>query len=229
MAVWYSRVWLYHDLGNCFPVDLHSGFTSFASCEQWKKMKVGEKSESFSVASDSLWPHGYTVSPWNSPGHKTGVGSLSLLPGNLPNPRIKRRSPTLQVDSLPAESQGKPKTVGEGSLSLLQGIFPTQGSNPGLEPRSPALQADSLPAEPQGKPKNTGVGSLSLLQGIFLTQGMNQGLQHCRQILYQLSYWESPLWTVAESNGWFFEMFTQQVLVITEFTCVGLQPKLLLY
>ena len=29
-----------------------------------------------------------------------------------------------------------------GSLSLLQGIFPTQGS---------ALQADSLPADPQGK------------------------------------------------------------------------------
>ena len=47
------------------------------------------------------------------------------------------------------------------SLSLIQGIFPTQGSNPGL----PALQADSLPAEPQVKPKNTRVGSLSLLQG----------------------------------------------------------------
>ena len=29
------------------------------------------------------------------------------------------------------------------SLSLLQGIFPTQGSNPGL----PALQKDSLPAK----------------------------------------------------------------------------------
>ena len=51
------------------------------------------------------------------------------------------------------------------SLSLLQGIFPTQGLNPGL----PTLQADSLPAEPQGKPKNTGVGSLSLLQQIFPT------------------------------------------------------------
>ena len=38
------------------------------------------------------------------------------------------------------------------SLSLLQGIFPTQGSNPGIEPRSPALQADSLSAEPPGKP-----------------------------------------------------------------------------
>ena len=34
------------------------------------------------------------------------------------------------------------------SLSLLQGIIPTQESNPGL----PQLQAVSLPAEPQGKP-----------------------------------------------------------------------------
>ena len=29
-------------------------------------------------------------------------------PGDLPNPGIKPRSPTLQVDSLPAELQGKP-------------------------------------------------------------------------------------------------------------------------
>ena len=48
-------------------------------------------SESHSVVSDSLWPHGL-YSPWNSPGQNTGMGSLSLL----------------------------------------QGIFPTQGSSPGL-------------------------------------------------------------------------------------------------
>ena len=39
-----------------------------------------------------------------------------------------------------------------GSLSLLQGIFPTQRANPGT------LQADSLPAEPKGKAKNPGMG-----------------------------------------------------------------------
>ena len=47
-------------------------------------------SESCSVMSDSLWPHGL-YSPWNSPGQNTGVGIF---------------------------------------LSLLQGIFSTQGSNP---------------------------------------------------------------------------------------------------
>ena len=52
---------------------------------------IESESESHSVVSDSLWPHGL-YSPWNSPGQNTGVGSLSLL----------------------------------------QGIFPTQGSNPDL-------------------------------------------------------------------------------------------------
>ena len=105
-------------------------------------------SESHSVVSNSLRPHGL-YSPWNSRGHNTGVGSLSLL----------------------------------------QGIFPTQGSNPGLLHCSWIF----LPVEPPGKPKNTGMGSLSLLQLIFPIQELNQGLLHCGQILYQLSYEGSPL------------------------------------
>ena len=47
----------------------------------------------------------------------------------LPNPGLKPRSPTLQVDSLPSEPPGKPKNTGVGILSLLQGIFLTQESN----------------------------------------------------------------------------------------------------
>ena len=74
--------------------------------------------------------------------------------------------------------------TGVGSCSLLQGIFPTQGS--------PTLQADSLTADPPGKPKNTGVDSLSLFQHIFLAEELNQGLLHCKQILYQLSQQEIP-------------------------------------
>ena len=53
-------------------------------------------------------------------------------PGNLLNPVIKPRSPMFQADSLPAEPQGKPKTTGVGSLSLLQWIFPIQELNQGL-------------------------------------------------------------------------------------------------
>ena len=47
-------------------------------------------------------------------------------------PRDRTRSPTLQTHSLPTEPQGKPKNTGVGSLSLLQRIFPIQGSNWGL-------------------------------------------------------------------------------------------------
>ena len=68
-------------------------------------------------------------------------------PGDLPNPGIKPRSPTLQTDSLSFELPGKPENTGMGSLSLLQDI------NPGIELGSPALQVDFLPAELPGKPK----------------------------------------------------------------------------
>ena len=36
------------------------------------------------------------------------------------NPGIQPRYPSLQADSLPAESQGKPKNTGMGSVSFLQ-------------------------------------------------------------------------------------------------------------
>ena len=53
-------------------------------------------------------------------------------PGDLPNPGIKPKSPTLQVDYVPSESPGKPKNTEVGSLSLLQGNFLTQELNWGL-------------------------------------------------------------------------------------------------
>ena len=88
------------------------------------------QSEGHSIVSTLLRSH-----PWNSPGtlQNTGVDSqLVPSPGDLPNPGIKPRPPTLQVDSLPAEPQGKPKNTEVSSLSLLQGILPTQEFNQSL-------------------------------------------------------------------------------------------------
>ena len=68
----------------------------------------------------------------DSPGKRSGMGSFSLLQGNLPNPGIEFRSPTLQADSLPSKPPGKPKSTAVDSLSLLQEIFPTQELNRGL-------------------------------------------------------------------------------------------------
>ena len=52
-------------------------------------------------------------------------------PGDLPNLGTEPRSPTLQVDFLPAEWQGKPKNTRVGNLSLQQ-IILTEESNQGL-------------------------------------------------------------------------------------------------
>ena len=65
------------------------------------------ESESCLVVSDSLRSHGL-YSLWNSPRQNAGLGSCSLLQGNLPNPGIESRSPALQADSSPAKPPGKP-------------------------------------------------------------------------------------------------------------------------
>ena len=58
---------------------------------------------------------------------------------------------------------------------------------------SDSLQPHGLYSLWNSPGQNTGVGSCFLLQGIFLTQELNQGLLHCRQILYLLGYWGSPV------------------------------------
>ena len=106
-------------------------------------------SESRSVVSNSLWPHGL-YSPWNSPGQNTGVGSLSLL----------------------------------------QGIFPTRESNPGL----PRCRWILYQLSHQGKPN---VPKVLLLCRPLLSLGAHRaqfstcfmGDQHCRKIIPTQKLW----------------------------------------
>ena len=94
-------------------------------------------SGSHSVRSDSLRPHGLQSMEFSRPEYWSILEYITGVfpsPGDLPNSGIRPRSPALQADSLPAEPQGKPKSTGVGSRSLLQGIFPTQRLNPGLLP-----------------------------------------------------------------------------------------------
>ena len=69
-------------------------------------------------------------------------------------PRIKPRLPALQVDSLPAEPQGKPKNTGVGSPSLLQGIFLIQELNQGLLHCRRVLNQLSYQRSPKEVPLN---------------------------------------------------------------------------
>ena len=58
------------------------------------------------------------------------------------------------------------QNTGGGSLSCLQGIFPTQGSR---------IAGEFFTAEPPGKPKNTGVGSLILSVADLHNPGIELG------------------------------------------------------
>ena len=64
------------------------------------------ESESCSVVSDSLRPHGL-CSAWNSPVQNTGWVAFPFS-RDLPNPGIKPGSPASQADSLPTELSGMP-------------------------------------------------------------------------------------------------------------------------
>ena len=91
---------------------------------------------SHSVMFDFLQRYGLQPSrllcPWGFSKQEHWGGLPCSPPGDLPNPGIEPRSPSLQVDSLPSEPPGKPKNTGVGSLFIFQGIFPTQESNWGL-------------------------------------------------------------------------------------------------
>ena len=115
-----------------------------------------------------------------------------------------------QSESVIHESEGRPVTsnflqphglyspwnspgqnTGVGSLSLLQGIFPTQGSNPGIPQCRQILYQLSHKESPRilgwvAYPFSSGSGADPA------TQESNWGLLHYRWILQQLSYQGSP-------------------------------------
>ena len=71
--------------------------------------------------------------PWGSPGKNTGMGCHFLLQCmKVKSEREDAQSyPTLS-DPMDCSLPGSSESTGVGSNSLLQGIFPPQGSNPGL-------------------------------------------------------------------------------------------------
>ena len=88
-----------------------------------------------SVMSDTLQPilsPTRLLCPWGFSRQEYWSGLPCPPPGHLPNLGIQPRSPELQADSLPFQSPGRPINTGVGSLSILQGIFPTRESSQGL-------------------------------------------------------------------------------------------------
>ena len=86
--------------------------------------------------------------PWGFSKQEYWCELLCPPPEDLSNPGIKLRSLTLQADSLLSEPPGKPKNTGVGSLSPLQGLFPSQGLYPGLVHRRQILYQLSYQGSP---------------------------------------------------------------------------------
>ena len=88
-AIWFhcTAVWKRQDYGDSGKI---SGCQELGEKQRWTS-----ESESCSVVSDSLQPHGLygLYGPRNSPGQNTGVGSLSLLQGIFLTQRLSRRLP----------------------------------------------------------------------------------------------------------------------------------------
>ena len=90
-------------------------------------------------------------------------------------------------NSLPSHGLYSPwnspgQSTGVDSCSLLQGIFPTQGSNLGL----PHCRWILYQLNHKGNPRI--LEWVAYPFSIFQTQESNRDLLHCRRILYQLSY-----------------------------------------
>ena len=69
--------------------------------------------------------------PWSMRILQARILEWVAMPSSRGNPRP--RSLALQAESLPSKSPGKPKNTGVGSLSLLQGTFPSQELIQGLQ------------------------------------------------------------------------------------------------
>ena len=78
-VVWYS--YLFQNFTQFVVIHTVKGFSVVSETDI--DVFVGNESDRHSVMSNSLQPHGL-YSPWNYPGQKTGVGSLSLLQGSNP-------------------------------------------------------------------------------------------------------------------------------------------------
>ena len=100
-----------------------------------------------SVMPISLRPHGLhparLLCPWGFSREEYWSGLPCPSPGDVPNPEVEPRPPTLQADSLPVEPPGKPKNTGLNPFSsrsswprnqtkvscIAGGFFTTWGEN----------------------------------------------------------------------------------------------------
>ena len=144
-------------------------------------------SESRSVVSDSLQPHGL-YRPWNSPGQNTGVGNLSPLQGIFPTQGLNPGLLHCRQILYQLSHKGSPSSLKAPMIGLFIPLRREKKKKKQLVHRKkPLFVTHSVMADsatqwtelgrlfcPWDFPgMNTGMGCHSLLQWICLTQGSN--------------------------------------------------------
>ena len=103
-------------------------------------------------------------------------GLLFPSPGDLPNPGVKPRSPTLQEDSLPTEPPGKPN-YGGGNEDMVTSFKRSHACTVALSAPHPAadhhrpMPPSETPGHSQASLGQSFVGSLLLSPGFWCAQG----------------------------------------------------------
>ena len=100
------------------------------SCKSWPSAP-GLSVQSGADNTDTPGAHSARTSALRSPAAPSLCPRHALL--NLDSTSLYHESASVSAQSCPTLDWDSPgQNTGMGSLSLLQGIFPTQGSNPGL-------------------------------------------------------------------------------------------------
>jgi len=89
---------------------IHEVAKSRTRLSNWTELNWWSESESRSVVSNSLRPHGL-YSPWNSPRQNTGVGSLSLLQGLFATQGLNPHLPHLRQILYQLSHKGSPRIL----------------------------------------------------------------------------------------------------------------------
>ena len=166
------------------------------------------QSESCSVVSESLQPHGL-YRPWNSPGQNIGVGSISLLQGIFPTQGLDPGLPHCRqiLYQLSHSSVQFSRSVMSDSLQpheLQHAMPPCPSPTPGVHPNScpssrwchPAISFSVVPFSscPQSVPASE---SFPMSQ-LFTWGGQSIGVSALASFLPKNTQDWSPL----EGTGW---------------------------
>ena len=122
--------------------------TSLMTVVEPSSRKYGKESESesHSVVSNSLQPHGL-YSPWNSPGQNTGVGSLSLLQGIFPTQESNSGLLHCRRILYQMSHQGSPGSMGVFTKSPVHHSLATSDKQNDLLAPQPVGEGNDTPLQ----------------------------------------------------------------------------------